>query len=171
MISPTLKIGGVEIALATFPASQEYSPIEGATVHRMMDGAAYKQQHWSKLATRISGDGWAPAALAAVDWSAAVEILCIAPRAIHSATVNATLPAARRTDLTTNVFAYAVVNGELVATPHSILVNAATATAVSGATSYQFYYYPKLSCYSSGPTETLDLSGAAYGWSLEAEQI
>jgi hypothetical protein len=171
MISPTLKIGGVEIALATFPASQEYSPLEGATVHRMMNGAAYKQQHWVKIATRISGDGWAPAALASVDWSAPVEILCIQPRAVHSATVNATLPAARRSDLTTNVYAYAVVNGELVATPVSLLVDAATATSVASATSYQFYYYPKLSCYSSGPTESLDLSGAAYGWSLEAEQI
>jgi hypothetical protein len=64
-----------------------------------------------------------------------------------------------------------VVGGLLVATPVSVSTNAASATAVTGATSYQFHYYPKLSCYSSGPTESLDLSGAAYGWSLEAEQI
>jgi len=171
MIAPMLKIAGVDIALQTYPASQEYSPLEGATVHRMLNGDAYKQQHWVRLATRIAGDGWAPAALAGIDWSAAVEILCVQPRAIHSATVNATLPAARRSDLTVNVLAFAVVAGELVKTPVSMLVNAATATTVSGATSYQFYYYPKLSCYSSGPTETLDLSGAAYGWSLEAEQV
>lgn len=171
MSLPSLKIGGVEIALQTFPVTQTYRPLEGSTVHRMLDGSALKQQHWRKLATSISGDGWAPAALAGVDWSAAVEILCVQPRAIHSATVNATLPAARRSDLTTNVYCRAVVAGELVETPVSVLVNAATADAVAGATSYQFYYYPKLSCYSSGPTESLDLGGAAYAWSLEAEEV
>lgn len=171
MIAPKLIIAGVEIALQTFPASQSYSPIEGAALHRLLNGAGVKQTHWGKLATSIAGDGWAPPALAGVDWSAAVEISCIQARAIHSATVNATLPAARRSDLSVNVYARAVVNGELVETPVSVLVNAATATAVAGATSYQFYYYPKLSCYSSGPSESLDLSGAAYGWTLEAEEV
>ena len=171
MIAPKLIIGGVEIALQTFPASQDYDVLEGATVHRMLNGAAAKQSHWRKITTRISGDGWAPAALAGVDWTAPVEISCIQARAIHSATVNATLPAARRSDLGTNVYCRAVVNGELVATPVSVVGNAATATAVASATSYQFYYYPKLSCYSSGPSESLDLSGAAYGWSLEAEEV
>ncbi|MCK9386075.1 MAG: hypothetical protein M0Q15_15810 [Nevskia sp.] len=171
MSVPTLKIAGVEIALQTFPAAQSYGPLEGATVHRMLNGAAVKQQHWRKLTTTISGDGWAPTALAGVDWSAPVEILCMQPRALHSATVNATLPAARRSDLVVNVIALAVVGNELVPTPVSVLVNAATATAVAGATSYQFMYYPKLSCYSSGPEESLDTAGAAYAWSLEAEEI
>lgn len=171
MIAPKLIIAGVEIALQTFPVTQEYSPLEGATLHRKLNGAGVKQTHWRRLATSIAGEGWAPAALAGVDWSAAVEISCIAPRAISSATVNATLPAARRSDLTTNVYCCAVVNGELVETSVSVLVNAATATAVSGATSYQFYYYPKLSCLSSGPSESLNLSGAAYSWTLTAEEV
>ena len=171
MSLPTLKIGGVEISLQTFPASQSYRLIEGATTHRMMDGTGYKQQHWQKLATTISGDGWAPAPLAGVDWSASVEILCIQPRAIHSATVNATLPAARRSDLSVNVWAYALVGNELVSTPVSVATDAATATAVAGATGYVFNYYPKLSCYSSGATEDLDATRAAYGWSIEAEEI
>lgn len=172
MIAPKLIIAGVEIALQTFPTSQAYGRVDGGSVlHRMLNGAGAPQHHWSKLSVSIAGDGWAPPALAGVDWSAAVEISCIAPRAISSATVNATLPAARRADLTTNVYAYAVVAGELVATPVAVLVNAATATAVSGATSYQFYYYPKLSCWSRGPVESLDLAGAAYAWSLEAEEV
>jgi hypothetical protein len=171
MALPSLKIAGVEISLQAFPVSQEYSPIEGATVHRMLNGAGVKQQHWRKLRTRISGAGWVPAALAGVDWSAAVEILCVQASVINSATVNATLPAARRSDLAVNVIAYAVVGGLLVATPVSVSTNAATATAVAGATSYQFHYYPKLSCYSSGPTESLDMAGAAYAWSLEAEEV
>ena len=174
MIAPKLIIAGVEIALQTFPTSQSYSRVDGGSLlHRMLNGAGLPQHQWSKLAISIAGDGWAPPALAGVDWSAAVEIACIAPRAIHSATVNATLPAARRSDLTAtpNVYCRAVVAGELVETPVSVLVNAATATAVAGATSYQFYYYPKLICWSRGPSESLDLAGAAYAWSLEAEEV
>lgn len=171
MAVPTLKIAGVEFALQTFPISQTYRSMQGAAVHRMLNGSAVKQQHWTKLATTIAGAGWSPAALAGVDWSAPVEILCQQPRAIHSATVNATLPAARRSDLAVNVQAFAVVGNELVSTPVSVIVNAATATSVSGATSYQFMYYPKLSCYSNGPEESLDMTGAAYSWSLEAEEV
>lgn len=171
MIAPKLIIAGVEIALQTFPVSQSYGRVDGGGVlHRMLNGVGLPQEHWSKLAISIAGDGWAPAALAGVDWTS-FEISCIQARAIHSLTVNATLPAARRSDLTTNVYAYAVVAGELVATPVAVLVNAATATAVSGATSYQFYYYPKLTCWSRGPAESLDLAGAAYGWSIEAEEL
>lgn len=90
MNAPKLIIAGVEIALQTFPTAQAYSRVDGGSATlRMLDGAGLKQTQWAKLATSISGDGWAPAALAGVDWSQAVEISCIAPRAIHSATVNA----------------------------------------------------------------------------------
>lgn len=171
MKAPKLIIAGVEIALETFPASQAYSRVDGgSTLHRMLNGAGSKQTHWDKIATSISGDGWAPAALAGVDWSQAVEISCIAPRAIHSATVNVTLPAGRRSDVTVSVLCRAVVNGELVATPVNVVGNAATATAVSGASSYQFYYYPKLNFYSGGPRENLDLSGAVHSWQIDAEE-
>ena len=172
MSIPTLKIAGVEFALQTFPASQTYSKVEGgSTVHRKLNGAAGKQTHWRKLKTSISGDGWAPAALAGVDWSQPVEIYCIQPRAIHSATVAATLPASRRSDFATAVLCRAVVGGNLVETPVTVATNTATATAVSGATSYQFYYYPQLNFYSDGPTDGLVLSDGVYGWSIEAEEI
>lgn len=171
MIAPLLKIAGVEVALHTFPTSQTYGVLEGATLHRMLNGAGAKQTHWRKLATQISGDGWAPVALAGVNWTVPIEIACIQPRSIHSATAVATLPAARRSDLTNNVYARAVVNGELVETPVALAGDVATATAVAGATSYQFWYYPKLNFYSSGPSESLDLSGAAYAWELSAEEV
>lgn len=171
MIAPLLKIAGVEVALQTFPTAQSYDVLEGATLHRLLNGAGAKQTHWRKLATQISGDGWAPVALAGVDWSVPVEIACIQPLAIHSASNSATLPVARRSDLTTNVYARAVVSGELVETAVSMAGDVATATAVAGATSYQFWYYPKLNFYSSGPSESLDLSGAAYAWELSAEEV
>lgn len=171
MIAPLLKIAGVEVALHTFPTVQTYDVLEGATLHRMLNGAGAKQTHWRKLSTQISGDGWAPVALAGVDWTVPVEIACIQPRSLHSTTNSATLPSARRSDLTTNVYARAVVSGELVETAVSMAADVATATAVPGATSYQFWYYPKLNFYSSGPSESLDLSGAAYAWELTAEEV
>ena len=171
MAVPTLYIAGVGIAVEAFAIGQSYDAIGGSTVHRMLNGAGQKQQHWRKLVTTIRGDGWAPAALAGVDWSAAVEIKCMAPRAINSATVSATLPAARRSDFADAVLARAVVDGRLVSTPVSVIVNAATATAVSGATSYQFMYYPQFSALSNGPSDDLDMERGIYGWSLTAEEV
>lgn len=169
---PTLKIAGVEIALQTFPVSQTYRRVDGGSVlHRALNGAGLPQHHWTKLATSIAGEGWAPVALAGVDWSAPVEILCVQPRAIHSASTVATLPAARRSDLTVNVYALAVVDNELIATPVVVVGDTATATAVAGASGYQFMYFPKLSCWSRGPVEPLDLTRASYGWTLEAEEV
>lgn len=171
MSLPALKIAGIEIPVEVFPVSQTYRRLEGAKVHRMLNGAALKQQHWGKLATSINGDGWAPPALAGVDWSVPVEVACVQPRAIHSATNVATIPAARRADLTENVTAAAVVGGELVETPVAVVTNTATATAVAGATSYVFNYYPKFNAYSSGPEESLDMERAAYRWSITLEEV
>lgn len=169
---PILKIAGVEIALQTFPVSQTYRRVDGGSVlHRMLNGAGVPQEHWSKLATSIAGEGWAPVALAGVDWSAPVEILCVQPRAIHSASVTATLPAARRSDLAVNVYAVALVDNEQVPTAVNVVSNTATASAVAGATGYQFMYFPKLSCWSRGPIEPLDMTSPSYGWSLEAEEV
>jgi hypothetical protein len=170
MSIPTLKIAGVEFSLQTFAANQSYRPIGGSPLHRKLNGARAKQTHRSKLGTTISGGGGAPAAPAAGGGAAGGGIYCIEPRAIHSASTSATLPAARRSDLAVNVLAYAVVAGELVATAVSMATDTATATAVSGATSYQFYYYPKLNFYSSGPAESLDMERAVYSWSIEAEE-
>lgn len=171
MAIPSLKIGSVEFALQTFPMSQEYRPLVGATLQRMLSGTGYKQQHWAKLATRIGGAGWAPAALAGVDWSSPVDVYCIEPRAIHSGTNVATIPSARRTDIAEPVLCRAVVGGELVETPVVVVSNTATATTVSGATSYQFMYWPKLSMYSDGPVESLDATTGTFSWSLDAEEV
>jgi hypothetical protein len=172
MSLPTLKIAGIEIPLEVYPVSQGYSRVDGgSSLLRKMNGAGLEQTNWSRLATKISGKGWAPVALAGVDWSAAVQIDCVQPRAIASATNSATLPTARRSDLTDNVFARAIVASRLVETPVSLAGDVATATAVTGATGYQFHYYPKLSCISRGPVEDLDLETGSYGWSLDAQEV
>lgn len=170
MSLPSLKIAGVEFSVQTFPAVQTYDQIEGATLHRFRDGAALKQQHWRKISTTLSGSGWMSPALAGVDWSQPVEIHCISPRTINSATASAVLPAARRSDFTGAVFCHAVVAGALISTPVVVSTNTATATAVAGATAYQFSYYPKLSFYSSGPQEELDIESATYAWQLTGEE-
>lgn len=166
---PNLIIAGVVIPHQSFPTQQSYSILGGEFSRRKLNGAAVKQSHWRKLATRIDGDGGLPPALAGVDFTAAVQIACIEPRSRHSATNSLLLPSDRRTDA--DVHAFALVGNRAVATPCTVTVNTATATAVSGATAYQFLYYPLLTCFSGGPTESLDVSGAVYQWSLDAEEV
>lgn len=170
MSVPTLIIGGVSLPSEAWYTAQEYGVLEaGRTVHRMLNGAAVVQTHFRKLTTRISGEGWAPPALDGVDWTQAVEISCIAPRMQNSATTAATLPAARRTDVAP--LARAIVGGQLVDTPLASLVgNVAAATAVAGATAYQFLYWPKLDFVSAGPVVALDAERGSYTWSLDAEE-
>lgn len=172
MAVPSLKIGSIEFALHTFPLTQEYRPLGiGSQVQRMLSGAGVKQTHFSKLATRISGSGWAPPALHGVAWGSSVSISCITPRSIHSASNVATIPSARRSDFTGSVLARAVVGGLLVDTPVAVVTNTATATAVSGATSYQFLYWPTLTCFSDGPTESVNVETGVYSWTLDAEEV
>lgn len=168
---PQLIIAGVEIALQNYPVRQSYELLGGSFLRRKLAGTAVKQTHWQKIKTSISGDGSSPAALALVNWAVPVEIACVQPRAIHSVTNVATLPAARRNDVPCPVVCRAVVAGLLVATPVSVVVNTATATVVAGATSYHFMYYPKIVCYSAGAGEGMDVPNAEYSWSLDAEEV
>ena len=50
------------------------SPMGGATTHRLSDGSAARQTVWRKRRVRISGTGWKPPSLSAVDWSGPVTI-------------------------------------------------------------------------------------------------
>lgn len=170
MPAGTLIIAGVPIGVDEFPSSQVYRTLQGAVIHRMLNGSAVKQTHWEKTATTINGAGFAPPALAGVNWKALVEISCITPRSIYSTSNVATMPTGRRTDIADQVVAFAVVAGRNVITPVSVAGNIATATTVSGASGYKFWYYPKLMCISNGPTESLDMAGGGNSWSLDAEE-
>lgn len=172
MSTPKLFIAGVEIALQSFPFSQTYANIGGAALHRMLNGAGAKQTHWTKLSTTISGDGFAPAGLAAVDWSVPVEILCAAPRSVFSSTPVATLPTARRNDFVGSVKACAIVAGKLQPTDVSVVGDTATAVVVAGASGYQFLYFPRLYFYSeNGVRESDDVANADFSWTLSAEEV
>ena len=91
-------IGGLRIAFdSAYGLTQTYEEIGGSIVHRMLDGSAVKQQHWSKLRTVIEGRGRIPPGLESLDYTASIVIDCMAPIALAHASNNVfTLPAARR---------------------------------------------------------------------------
>lgn len=170
MPARTLIIAGVPIGIDEFPASQTFRKVQGSAILRMQDGTAVKQTQWEKIATHITGAGFAPPALAGVDWKTSFEISCVAPMSLYSPSNIATIPSARRTDIGDQVLAFGVVGGMNIITPVSVVGDTATATPVSGATGYKFWYYPKLTFFSFGPSERLDTAGGGNSWSIDAEE-
>lgn len=171
MSLPDLIIGGVTIPrLAGLDLTQEYGEVVSEAWHRMGDGSLDVQENWAaKRSTTISGSGWIPAAFSSINFSADVEISCIALEAVQGATTTLTLPAARRTDA--GPYGFAIVNGQEVPTSISIVTNTATLGAVTGASLYIVKYYPKFTAHCKRPRRGLSRSDATYSWSLEAEEV
>lgn len=170
MLLHNIIIGGVEISLdAAHQISQTYETIGGRSQRRMLDGSALLQNNWVRRRTVITGQGRLPEGLSGLDYDTTQVIACMAPLSIWSATTNATLPAARRTDWPPH--GYAIVSGRQISTPISIAGNAVTFSAVSGASGYVVVYYPSLTCYLSPPRLSFDGRGPVAGWTLEAEEI
>lgn len=168
-----LILGGVIVPLvAGLDLSQTYDQFGGVWTARAMNGAAIRREHWRKLRTQISGSGWIPPGLHALDYSTPLTLSCIAPRMLRSATNSLALPAARRSDTGYTPYAWAVMaDGSAQATPVAMASNTATATAVSGAQAYLFFYFPTLSVYAEPPAERFDPRGAVAGWDLTAEEV
>lgn len=167
-------LGGVAVPLsAALDLSQTYEPIGAVTTLRAMNGAALRMTHWRRLRTSVSGSGWVPAGLQALDYGAQLELRCIAPRAlIADGARQATLPAARRSDTGYAPWAVAVLaDGSVTNTPVVLAGNVATADAVAGATGYRIHYYPVLTVYAEPPTERFDPQTGAAGWEITAEEI
>lgn len=169
----SLILGSVSVPLlAALDLSQTYEAIGGVWTGRTLNGTAVRRQHWSKTRTTISGGGWVPACLQALDYSAALSLSCIAPRVVAAASVEATLPTARRADAGFLPYALAVLaDGSLANTAVAIVGNVATAAAVSGATQYLFHYYPILSVFAEAPSDSFDAASGNFTWSLTAEEI
>ena len=166
------ELGGISIALeASLGLQQEYRILAGRHKRRMADGTLHQQSNWSKLATTINGDGWAPAGLAGLDFSASMLLKCFAPRSLISTSNVLTIPATRRTDGDYVPLAYGLVDGERVATAMALASNTATLTVVAGAQFYEVVYFPEFTVYADEPTEQMDADRAEYRWSLTAEQI
>ena len=169
MGAPLLELGGVQVPLAAaLGLQQSYEPLGGWTLLRTLNGAALKQQHWLKLRTVLSGEGWVPEGLQALDYSASMTLKCVAPRALASASNVIVLPAARRADAAP--FGFAVMaDGSLRDTPGSLAVDTLTLTVVAGAVRYVAHYYPQLTVFAEPPRSRFDLAGGAAGWGPTAE--
>jgi len=170
----TLKLGNLEIPVrSALDIDQSYESIGGETTLRTIDGTGIKQETWRKLRTTISGGGWIPPGLAALDTAASIAVACIAPQGIVAdAGRQATLPAARRADAGHTPWAIALMpDGGQQATAIGIVGNVATADAVSGAVGYLVQYFPLVTCWINRPTQSFSRGGGAYRWEIIAEEV
>lgn len=168
---PDLTIDGIRLPLAVAGViSQTYEDFGGLGLLRLGLGAAVHQEVWRKTRTTLSASGLIPPGLAAVDWTAAHPLGCVAPRSIQAASNVITLPAARRTDAAPYGFAVDVT-GLLRPVGVSVAGNTATLAVWAGAVSYQVLYYPLLTVRApAGVRVEYDAAGAAAGWELVFEE-
>lgn len=173
-----LEIGSVKVPLhATATLEQRYETLGARTTVRMADGSAALRESWSgKLATDITGSGPIPPGLTTLDYSSALTVKCVAPRAI-TATSNkfSGVTASRRSDAGATAYGRATADGQnwqavtVTWGTSGVKVNEATLGTISGATAYQLVYYPSISCFVSPPTEEWGWDGEA-SWSMRAEE-
>lgn len=171
MLAHSIVIGGVEIGLSLAKnLDQTYEPVDGGrSLRRKLSGAGHLQIAWNKWRTVISGQGRVPPGLDGLDYSVSQSVFCCAPRAIRSAGTAVTLPAARRTDFPPKAFA--VVTDRLIQTGYSLAGDAATLTAVAGASEYITAYYPVMTLYLTPPRTRFDARGMVQGWELIGEEV
>lgn len=165
------EIGGIVVPIhAALDLQQRIEPVGGTSMLRLGLGAAVKQTVWRKHRVTLSASGWCPPGLGALDWDSPLTLKCGLPESMTTATTSATLPAGRRTDAGYEPFARAHTAQGWQDTTVSIVGNAATITAVSGAVAYQVWYWPQLSVYAEPPAQDFDQSTAQASWELVCEE-
>jgi hypothetical protein len=172
-MSSTITLGGIEVPLvAGNEVRQSYEVIGGVARRRMLNGAALQQTHWTKLRTIISGTGWLPDGLAAINYAGTLTLRCAAPRSIRSASNVITLPTARRTDTGYTPAGFAIPAGgaSAIATSCTVVSHVATLGVVSGAAWYEARYWPELTVYASPPRTEFDRNRGDWAWTIEAEE-
>lgn len=166
----SLKIGALIIPRqAGFTLRQSYDPILARTLLRSKSGAGIGQTRWAKLRSSITGSGWQPAALDAIDLSIMHAVHCVETLSAYSATTAVTIPHTYRTDTGYTVQAWALVGNILVSTPVSMAGQVATVTAVSGALQYQVDYYPIITGLVT-ISKSGDVDAQTKSWTIEIEQ-
>jgi len=166
-------IGGIEQPIAAIAGfSQDYVDLDASNTERMADGSLDVATYWSgKLRTELSGDGWVPPVFSGIATDAPLVLACGIARAIWSGSTAITLPAARRTDSGHTPLAFALVDGNLVATDYTLTVNAATLTAVTGASAYVMWYWPQITAVVLDVSHTGDTAAGLHRWRLVAEEV
>jgi hypothetical protein len=167
----SLIINSLEITRSQgFEVSQTFAPIGGRTIKRLSNGAAVSMSNWRKLSTDISGYGYYPPGLDAINWDAAITVSSIARRSISSASNVIALPGAVRSELEYAPDAAAIVSGELVPSPVSITTGVATITTVSGSTGYFIQFFPILSLFADLDTSEDD-QGRVIRWTIRGVEV
>lgn len=165
------KIGAYELPiLSALEIDQAYEPIGGDDILRSISGRGVKQETWQKLKVTTSGSGWIPAGLSEVNTRIQQQVACITPRLVSAAfaTRQATLPAARRTDIGHLPYGLALfADGQALMSAVSMAGNVGTVAAVAGAIAYKIGYYPLLTCWVRRPKE----SGPSPKWEIVAEEV
>jgi hypothetical protein len=171
----SLEIGSLVIPFrAGLEVDQQYAALGSEAILRAGSGRGIKQMTYERLKVTTSGNGWMPAALETLDYTAQHTLKCVVPRGMTAtfATRQATIPAARRSDTGYIPFATALLaSGEGRATAVSMAGNVATCTAVSDAVSYHVAWYPSLTVWLMRPQTSGALSDASYRWELVAEEV
>lgn len=167
----SFEIGGLVIPVtAAFTLRQRIETLGGRNPIRFANGASLRQIAWQKLRVTLSGDGWVPLGVDALDFASTMTLKCGLPAALRNASGVITLPAARRTDTGYTPFARAHLPTGDVQTAVALVGNVATCTTVAGAISYTVSYYPELTVWADPPAQDFDGAGAATSWELVLDQ-
>jgi|GEM_PF-1019549 hypothetical protein len=170
----TLKIGSIEIPLrSALDCATAYEQIGGETILRTINGSGIRQETWKKLRATVSGSGWIPPGLDAVDSTQQQVVAFAAPLAVTcDGSRQATLPAGRRSDSGYTPWAIALLaDGGIIDTPVAVVGDTATADAVADAIGYQAWYYPQITAWVSRPSQSLEHQTATWSWELFVEQV
>ena len=167
-------LGGITVPfVASQDFTQSYNDLNGKYRRRKMSGALFTQAHWSKISTRLSGNGWLPNGLASLDYTSDMVLMCAAPRSITGTGGSPhviTLPAARRSDSGYVAYGVAVVDNVWQKPGDAIVTNEMTITTVSGADYYMAIYYPQITV-QADYQENFNQAAGSWSWSLSCEEV
>lgn len=170
----TFKLAGLSIPYQShLDLAQSYEEERATRVTRHADGSARKQTAWrGKIKTKLTGSGWYPPGLEAIDYDGSLEMHCIAAKCVTSAARVIEIPAARRADYGYAPYAAATVDGGRVeADIDSLVGDVVTVAALAGAQYYHVYYYPRINVFADAPSIDHDAITDKYTWALEAREI
>lgn len=154
---------------AGFAVRQTLEPLDARTILRTLNGTGVLQSRWRKLASTISGSGWLPDGLDALDTTQAVTVACIEPLSVASPHPVITLPRAVRIDSGYAPQGAALVDGQIIATPTALAGLVATLTAVPGAVQYHVVYYPVLTGFVT-VSRQFDDGSQTHDWTMTLEE-
>ncbi|MDO9596738.1 MAG: hypothetical protein Q7J47_03360 [Azoarcus sp.] len=166
------QLGAVVVPIgAAMSLTQRIETFGGRNRLRFSNGAGLNQVAWQKQRITLSGTGWCPLGLGALNYAAPLTLKCGKPVSLTAASNILTLPTTRRTDAGYLPYAWAHLPDGPVNTPVVLAGHVATCTPVAGAVAYSVMYYPEISALCDPPAETVEAGGAVVSWELTAEEV